>query len=61
ARVISPAGLPLALARSHRAAFTALGQVIWPRHPTPRWQDISQLPSGRWMWRLKRLVRMGRS
>jgi hypothetical protein len=60
ARHVSVAGLPLALARSKRAAFRALTRVVWPRYPTARWRASSRSSAGRWTWRLHRLARMGR-
>lgn len=60
ARHVSVAGLPLALAESHRTALKLLGRVVWPSEPTPRWKSSSSRLPGRWTWRLQRLARMGR-
>jgi hypothetical protein len=54
------AGVPLALASSPWHAALALLRVAWPDHPTPRWLAASRTGTGRYTWRLKRLVRLGR-
>jgi hypothetical protein len=54
------AGVPLALASSPWHAALALLRVAWPDHPTPRWLAASRTGTGRYTWKLKRLVRLGR-
>jgi Uncharacterised nucleotidyltransferase len=60
ARHISLVGIPLALSRSPGAAAAALGRVIWPQRPTPRWLPVSRTRLGRLTWRFRRLAGMGR-
>jgi hypothetical protein len=60
ARHAALVGIPLALARSPLAAAGSLARVVWPARPTPRWIEPSRSGGGRFTWRLRRIVRLGR-
>ncbi|MEP7326829.1 MAG: nucleotidyltransferase family protein [Gemmatimonadota bacterium] len=60
ARLKSPLGMSLALARSPGAFTGEVLRFIWPRFPTSRWCKPGDPSRGIPLWRVRRLLSLGR-